>query len=119
MNIYAHTGELVSDEDKGFRDLIVFTEIAAGWAIAMSIVLMIAMLIALILVIANLQYTAKLVLGILVSIRGYDYCTNYLPLFPGRKSYSVVSQYLSFCRQELRVPRILLSGESHQNSVKR
>ena len=62
-----NNSDQLSDEGRELRALILTTQAAAGWLIAMSIGVVVAEVIAIVLVIVNLQGTQKLVVGILVS----------------------------------------------------
>ena len=66
QHVPIHAGALTADEEE-LQALIVFTEAAGGWLIFMNIGIVIAVIIAIVLLIANIQGTVKLVVGVLVS----------------------------------------------------
>ena len=66
QHVPIHAGALTTDEEE-LQALIVFTEAAGGWLIFMNIGIVIAVIIAIVLLIANIQGTVKLVVGVLVS----------------------------------------------------
>ena len=58
--------DLLSDEVQDVRNLFLLSQAAAGWLIALNIGIVIAEIIAIILVIVNLEGTGKIVIAVLV-----------------------------------------------------
>ena len=63
---HCHTDDQLTDDGVDLKALVLASQAEAGWIIVMSGVIIVAEIISTILVIVNLQGTARLVTGILV-----------------------------------------------------